>query len=122
MASTWDIISSVLFLAIFLGVVYLAVKFSSVLSTSTSQASTSLQSKGVVYNDGKLSVSTNRAAPSREEYIANTQAAFERGGKMMKAHKDAFSFGKADAQPEAQASSVDVTPDRKGFRRTKKLA
>ncbi|WVQ95038.1 hypothetical protein IAU59_002130 [Kwoniella sp. CBS 9459] len=140
MASTWDIVSSVLFLAIFLGVVFFAIKFSSVLSSQASQTTSTLQSRGINYTDGKLSVSTNRAAPSRDEYIASTQAAFERGGKMMKAHANAFSFGKGDAKNEKNdsnsssssnsnsqaqvkgASSVEVTPDRKGFRRTKKLA
>ncbi|OCF31555.1 hypothetical protein I316_06754 [Kwoniella heveanensis BCC8398] len=103
-----------------------------------SQTTSTLQSRGINYTDGKLSVQTNRAAPSRDEYIASTQAAFERGGKMMKAHANAFSFGKGDASKneknesssgsgsgQAQvkgASSVEVTPDRKGFRRTKKLA
>ncbi|WVF67451.1 hypothetical protein IAT40_002207 [Kwoniella sp. CBS 6097] len=134
MASTWDIVSSVLFLAIFLGVVFLAIKFSSALSSQASQTTSSLQSRGINYTDGKLSVSTNRAAPSRDEYIASTQAAFERGGKMMKAHANAFSFGKGESpknesqsQSHSQAqvkgaTSVEVTPDRKGFRRTKKLA
>ncbi|WVW85527.1 hypothetical protein I302_107565 [Kwoniella bestiolae CBS 10118] len=131
MASTWDVISSVLFLGIFLGVVFLAIKFSSLLSTSTTSAQTSLQSQGITYNQGKMSIKTDRAAPSRDEYILNTQAAFERGGKMMKAHKDAFSFKKGGggsgddsaggAQGQGVGSGVD-TGDKRGFRRTKKLA
>ncbi|WWC93492.1 hypothetical protein V866_000327 [Kwoniella sp. B9012] len=129
MASTWDIISSVLFLGIFLGVVFLAMKFSHLLNTSTTSAQTSLQSQGITYQQGKMSIKTDRAAPTRDEYILNTQAAFERGGKMMKAHKDAFSFkkggggggGSGSGDDHASASGIDSN-DRKGFRRTKKLA
>ncbi|KAK6910757.1 hypothetical protein I203_104789 [Kwoniella mangroviensis CBS 8507] len=125
MASTWDIISSVLFLGIFLGVVFLAMKFSHLLNTSTTSAQSSLQSQGITYQQGKMSIKTDRAAPTRDEYILNTQAAFERGGKMMKAHKDAFSFkkggGGGNEDDHASASGVDSS-DRKGFRRTKKLA
>ncbi|WWC90630.1 uncharacterized protein L201_005566 [Kwoniella dendrophila CBS 6074] len=124
MASTWDIISSILFLGIFLGVVFLAIKFSSVLSSSTTSAQSSLQSQGITYRQGKLNIKTDRAAPSRDEYIANTQAAFQRGGKMFKSHADAFSFKKGEEQQinGSQASGVDLSTDRKGFRRTKKLA
>nr|XP_019044782.1 hypothetical protein I302_06695 [Kwoniella bestiolae CBS 10118]OCF23712.1 hypothetical protein I302_06695 [Kwoniella bestiolae CBS 10118] len=96
----------------------LAIKFSSLLSTSTTSAQTSLQSQGITYNQGKMSIKTDRAAPSRDEYILNTQAAFERGGKMMKAHKDAFSFKKGGggsgddsaggAQGQGVGSGVDT--------------
>ncbi|WRT68492.1 uncharacterized protein IL334_005468 [Kwoniella shivajii] len=130
MASTWDIISSILFLGIFLGVVYFGIKFSSILSDSTTSAQTSLKSKGVTYEQGRLSLQTDLAAPSRQEYIANTQAAFERGGRIMKAHKDAFTFNKSQSQnqeenqpsPSTSTSTTGLDGDKRGFRRTKKLA
>ncbi|WWC71476.1 uncharacterized protein I206_105434 [Kwoniella pini CBS 10737] len=112
MASTWDIISSILFLGVFLGVVFLAVKFSSVLSTSTTSAQSSLKSQGITYQQGRLSVQTDRAAPSRDEYIASTQAAFNRGAKTLKSHADAFSFKKGQNQEDSsngQASGIDTS-------------
>ncbi|KAK1927187.1 hypothetical protein DB88DRAFT_477090 [Papiliotrema laurentii] len=131
MASTWDIISSTLILVIFLAVVYLAVKLSGSLSKSTSATRSNLSSRGVTYQDGRLSVKTDRAAPSREEYIAKTQRAFEKGAKTLSANPGAFRTGpsrEASAEPHlaapvpAAASSSVETPERKGFRRTKKLA
>nr|XP_018261574.1 uncharacterized protein I303_06012 [Kwoniella dejecticola CBS 10117]OBR83732.1 hypothetical protein I303_06012 [Kwoniella dejecticola CBS 10117] len=109
MASTWDVVSSVLFLGIFLGAVFLAVKFSSALSTSTTSAQTSLKSQGITYEQGRLSVQTDRAAPSRDEYIANTQAAFNRGAKTLKSHANAFAFKRGDSQEDtAQSSGADT--------------
>lgn len=40
--------------------------------------------------DGKVRVKTDIAAPSRDQYIASTQRAFERGAKTISDHADAF--------------------------------
>ncbi|WWD19130.1 hypothetical protein CI109_103588 [Kwoniella shandongensis] len=121
MASTWDIISAGLFLAIFLGVVYAATKFSNILQTQSSQTQSSLSQKGVTYNSGRLSVTTDRAPPTREEYINNMQGAFERSAKNMKAHANAFTFGSGSGEKNGAEAETSSTPDKKGFRRTKKL-
>lgn len=86
-----------------------AVKVSGALSSSTSQTRNSLQKQGVTYQDGKLSVKTDRAAPSRQEYIASTQRAFEKGAKTMSQHPEAFRMGpsKSDSEPVA-VSSVET--------------
>ncbi|CAD6570398.1 MAG: hypothetical protein TREMPRED_005799 [Tremellales sp. Tagirdzhanova-0007] len=63
------------------------------LTTETANTRSTLSSKGVTYSDGKLSVRTDRVAPSREEYIASTQRAFEQGAKKMSLHPDAFRHG-----------------------------
>ncbi|KAK8854725.1 hypothetical protein IAR55_003464 [Kwoniella newhampshirensis] len=122
MASTWDVISAGLFLAIFLGIVYAGYRFSHLLQTQTTQTQSTLSQKGVTYNSGRLSVTTDRAPPTRDEYINNMQGAFERSAKNMKAHANAFTFGKgAGNENAAMASESSATPDKKGFRRTKKL-
>ena len=55
---------------------------------------------------------TDRVAPSREEYIASTQRAFEQGAKKMSLHPDAFRHGpSSDAKGETAgvgASAVDT--------------
>lgn len=97
----------------------LAVKLSGSLSKSTSATRSNLSSRGVTYQDGRLSVKTDRAAPSREEYIAKTQRAFEKGAKTLSANPGAFRTGpsrEASAEPHlaapvpAAASSSVETP------------
>ncbi|GFZ50876.1 hypothetical protein JCM24511_08634 [Saitozyma sp. JCM 24511] len=108
-ASTWDIVSSALFLAIFLGVVLAAYKLTSAVSASTASTQANMRSKGVTYESGRLSVRTDRAAPSRDEYIASTQRAFERGAKQMSLHPDAFKTGPSrdsSAEPDKAASAA----------------
>ncbi|WVQ80191.1 hypothetical protein IAT38_002296 [Cryptococcus sp. DSM 104549] len=116
MATWWDIISATLVLAIFIGVVYFGSKFAHLLDAQSKQTTSSLQSRGVDYSANKISVKTDRAAPSREEYISNMQGAFKRGAHTMKAHRDAFAFKKGEASP-------GTPPNEKkgGFMRTKKL-
>lgn len=87
-----------------------AIKISGALSQSTSQTRSTLSSKGVTYQDGKLSVKTDRAAPTRDEYIAQTQRAFEQGAKKMSLHPEAFKTGasrEASSEPIV-ASSVET--------------
>ena len=89
----------------------LAVKISGALSQSTSATKSSLSSRGVTYQNGKLSVKTDRAAPSREEYIAQTQRAFEKGARTMSLHPDAFRTGKSrEASAEPVAVPVAAAP------------
>jgi hypothetical protein len=80
------------------------IKIQSTVSKSTSQTRNTLQKQGVTYQDGKLSVKTDRAAPSREEYIAQTQRAFEAGAKKMQLHPEAFKVG-----PSREATSEPLT-------------
>ncbi|KAL7422558.1 hypothetical protein Q5752_003206 [Cryptotrichosporon argae] len=135
MATAWDVISSLLALVIFLGVVYAGAKLTALFSSSTASTKSSLSSKGVTYANGRLSVKTDTPAPSREAYIAQTQHALERGARRMQEHRDAFRVGgKSDAGVEvpdlagtgvgagAGASASAVDGDKKGFRRTRKLA
>ncbi|RSH88851.1 hypothetical protein EHS25_003079 [Saitozyma podzolica] len=94
-----------------------------------------MRSKGVTYESGRLSVRTDRAAPSRDEYIASTQRAFERGAKQMSLHPDAFKTGPSrdsSGEPDKAAtaagngqvgkSSAVETPEKRSFQRGKKLA
>ncbi|ORX38442.1 hypothetical protein BD324DRAFT_620885 [Kockovaella imperatae] len=156
MASTWEVISSAFTLLAFLGIVCewsihfpsfastgselshkdasilfadLGLKVKSALTSTTESTKKDLSSKGVTYSNGRLSVRTDRAAPSREEYLANTRAAFEAGAKTMSLHPEAFKTGasrtSSSENNESAASSTAVSPDsseKKGFRRTKKLA
>nr|KIR88756.1 hypothetical protein I308_00835 [Cryptococcus tetragattii IND107] len=138
MASTWDIISSVLFLAIFIAAVCTSTpsgyskslrltnpcfflsdfvsKFAHLLDGQKTSTTTNLQSRGVSYDPtaSRVKIQTNRAAPSREEYISNMQGAFKRGAHNIKAHSNAFAFKKGS--PEGTPP-----PEKKGFVRTKKL-
>ena len=54
-----------------------------------------------------MSVKTDRVAPTRQEYIASTQRAFEKGGEVFKQNPSAFTMG---APVEGKSSSVDSTP------------
>lgn len=116
MASTWDIISSVLFLAVFIAAVYFGSKFAHLLDGQKTSTTSTLQSRGVSYDPtaSRVKIQTNRAAPSREEYISNMQGAFKRGAHNIKAHSNAFAFKKGS--PEGSPSL-----EKKGFVRTKKL-
>lgn len=58
--------------------------------------------------DGKLSVKTDRPAPSRDEYIASTQRAFERGAKQISEHPEAFKMGQTSTNQGT--SSAVPTP------------
>jgi len=120
MAPIWDIVSSGLTLAVFLGGVYGVILFLRYINQTTTSTRSSLQSKGVTLQNGRLSVKTDMPAPSREEYIASTQRAFERGGKAMSLHPDAFKVGHGEGE-EGKSSAVE-TGDKKGFQRGKKLA
>lgn len=81
------------------------------MQAKTNSTTASLQAKGMNYQNGRLSVKTDRVAPTREEYIAQTARAFEKGGKVFKNHPDAFSMGAAkQAEAEGKSSSVDSTP------------
>ena len=66
------------------------------LTATSTTTRTSLSSRGVTYADGRLSVKTDKPAPSRQEYIANTQRAFEAGARTMSLHPDAFRHGPGD--------------------------
>ena len=68
-------------------------RITSALNSSTESTRKDLSSKGVTYSNGRLSVRTDKAAPSREEYIASTRAAFEKGAKNMSLHPEAFKTG-----------------------------
>lgn len=83
-----------------------------VIQAKTNSTTASLQAKGMNYQNGRLSVKTDRVAPTREEYIASTQRAFEKGGQVFKNHPSAFSMGAAKPADEGQgkSSSVDSTP------------
>jgi hypothetical protein len=61
------------------------------------------------YKDGRLSVKTDRAAPTREEYLASTQRAFEKGGQVFKSNPDAFKMGGVSAV-EGKSSGIESTP------------
>ncbi|ORY35720.1 hypothetical protein BCR39DRAFT_511734 [Naematelia encephala] len=123
MASVWDITSSSVVLLIFLGAVYGITRLSRTLTTSSQTTRQSLGAKGVSYENGRVSIKTDRAAPSREEYIASTQRAFEKGAKTMSLHPEAFRTGPSkSASPEPPTVSAVESTDKKGFRRTKKLA
>jgi hypothetical protein len=82
-----------------------AIRLQSVLTQKTSSTQTNLAQKGVTYNQGRLSVVTDRAAPSREEYIASTQRAFEKGAKTMALHPDAFKTGPKNAEGNVEVLS-----------------
>lgn len=113
------------------------------INSSTTSTVSELRSKGVSYENGKLKITTDQAPPSRQEYIASTQRAFEKGAKQMSLHPEAFKTGPnressaertEDAIAEGKSSSVD-TPfvafvavlamltcrERKAFQRPKKL-
>ena len=90
----------------------IGIRVSTALTASTTQTRSNLQQRGVSYENGKLSVKTDRAAPSREEYIASTQRAFEKGAKTFSLYPEAFRTGKSrepSAEPplEATATTVD---------------
>jgi len=138
MASWWDIISSSLTLLLFLGAVYTAIRISQTINTTSTSTRQSLADLGVSFDKGRISITTDRPAPSRDEYIASTQRAFEAGARAMSLHPEAFKAGRheddmvdpmggasapasASAPPSATASGME-TVDSKGFRRTKKLA
>lgn len=78
------------------------------LTAQSSTTRSNLSQKGVTYQDGRLSVRTDRAAPSREAYIASTQRAFEQGARTMSLHPDAFRHGPGGETP---ADSVGVASD-----------
>ena len=112
------------------------------LTTSAKSTSESLEAKGVSFQNGRLSVKTDRAPPTREAYIANTQKAFEAGARQAALHPDAFKTGasregsaESSGSAAAQSSAVDagyavlwgfgeilISSEKKGFQRTKKLA
>lgn len=48
-------------------------------------------------DSGRLAVTTDKVAPSRDEYIASTQRAFAKGAQTMAAHPEAFSTGRGEA-------------------------
>lgn len=81
-----------------------------VIQEKTHSTTASLQSRGMKYQNGRLSVKTDRVAPTRDEYIASTQRAFEKGGQAFKNHPDAFKMGAPAAKEEGKSSSVDSTP------------
>nr|ODN94401.1 hypothetical protein L204_04532 [Cryptococcus depauperatus CBS 7855] len=117
MASAWDIISAAFFLGIFIAVIYYGSKFASLLEARTTSTTSSLQSRGVSYDPttSRVSLKTDRAPPSRDEYIQNIQVAFKRGAHGIKAHKDAFGFKKGSSEGAQEAN------EKRGFTRTKKL-
>ena len=76
--------------------IVLVVKISGALSESTTATRSSLSSRGVTYPVGKLSVKTDVAAPSRDEYIAQTRRALEQGARTVSQNPGAFSTGPAE--------------------------
>ena len=102
-----------------------------IVQDKTTSTASSLKKSGLNYENGRLSVKTDRVAPTHQEYIASTQRAFEKGGEVFKQNPSAFKMG----APEGKSSSVDSTPyvpldivevklmssDKKGFKRGKKL-
>ena len=85
-------------------------KISGTVSDTTKSTRSSLSSKGVIYEDGRLKVQTDIAAPTREEYIAQTQRAFEKGAKTLSANPGAFKTGpsRQDSDPIAVSSGVET--------------
>jgi hypothetical protein len=81
------------------------IRISGLLSSSSEQTKSDLKKRGVTMVDGKLSVKTDRPAPSRDEYIASTQRAFERGAKTIGAHPEAFKTGQ-NAEASGSSSAV----------------
>lgn len=75
-------------------------KFAHLLDGQKTSTTTSLQSRGVSYDPtaSRVKIQTNRAAPSREEYISNMQGAFKRGAHNIKAHSNAFAFKKGSPE------------------------
>lgn len=73
-----------------------------------------MSSRGVTYENGKLSVKTDRAAPSRQEYIQQTQRAFEKGAKTMSLHPEAFRTGKSRDASEEPPVPVAVAASSSG--------
>ena len=81
------------------------------LSSSTASSRSALEKQGITYNQGRLSVKTDQAPQSREEYIQETQRRFEKGARKMAAHADAFVFGKSSANgPSEQVGSGTSSP------------
>ncbi|RXK42420.1 hypothetical protein M231_00410 [Tremella mesenterica] len=117
MASTWEIVSSAFGLLLFLAVVYISILIARSISSQETSTKSSLQSKGITYSNGRLKVQTDRAPLSREEYIASTQRAFEKGAKTFALHPDAFRTG-----PSQSSGDNGVNGEKKAFQRTKKLA
>lgn len=84
------------------------------ISTATTQTTSQLRSQGINLKEGRLSVTTDKVAPSRQEYIAQTQRAFEQGAKTMALHPEAFKMGGRSREPSDEgiaggsASSVDA--------------
>ena len=87
-----------------------AIKISSSVSQSSDKARSGLSQHGVTYENGRVQIKTDRAAPSRDEYIASTQRAFERGAKKMQAHPDAFRHGpgSGSASPSGASTAVET--------------
>jgi len=77
-----------------------------IVQDKTSSTASSLKKSGLNYENGRLSVKTDRVAPTHQEYIASTQRAFEKGGEVFKQNPSAFKMG----APEGKSSSVDSTP------------
>jgi hypothetical protein len=61
-----------------------------IVQDKTSSTHSTLKTKGLNYENGRLSVKTDRVAPTQKEYIASTQRAFEKGGQAFKLHPEAF--------------------------------
>ena len=78
-----------------------------IVQDKTSSTQSNLKKSGLNYENGRLSVKTDRVAPTRQEYIASTQRAFEKGGEVFKQNPSAFKMG---APVEGKSSSVDSTP------------
>lgn len=89
----FDTISSVVVLGIFL--VLVVVVFHVTRKTAAAAESTvqALREKGVTVQQGGISLQTSKVAPSREEYIASTQRAFERSAATLAANPSALTFG-----------------------------
>ncbi|ODN83502.1 hypothetical protein L202_01636 [Cryptococcus amylolentus CBS 6039] len=120
MGSWFDIISSLVILAIFCAAVHFARPYAHFLDPHSNATAPSKNFNNNVSYDAsasRVAIKTDRVAPSRDEYIQNMQGAFKRGAHMVKGHRDAFGFKKG----EAGAASPTEAAGEKSVR-SKKLA
>jgi hypothetical protein len=90
------------------------IRVSGLLSSSTAQSRSALEKQGISYKQGRLSVKTDRAAPTHEEYIQKTQRSWEEGAKMLAANADAFAFGKREDGARGASGSGMISPGVQG--------
>lgn len=93
----FDKISAAVFLALFVGIVAAGLYLARKAREASLQTQAAWREKGYQLNASGLSVQTQKAALTREQQIASTKRALERSAQTLKAHRDAFTTGAANA-------------------------